>query len=185
MALDADQILVPGSGRVMVAPVGTTAPTDVSTAWAAGWKDLGYTTDDGVVLRPNLAVTDINAWQSFEPVRRVVTSRGLTVAFTLLQMTREALQIAFNGGTFTGTDPITYTPGEAGNIFERALGVEATDGTKTVRLVVPRVDISDVGDIPFTKTGAANIPLTLAMLGTSGGAPFTIIADADAIEAAA
>ena len=186
MALDADQILVPGTGRVLIAATGTTAPTDTTTAWAAGWKNLGYTTDDGVMLRPNLEVTDITAWQSFEPVRRVVTSRGLTVAFTLLQMTQEALQLAFNGGSFAaGTGITTYTPGSAGSIYERALGVEAVDGDKIVRLVVPQVDISDVGDIPFTKTGAANIPLTLAMLNTAGGAPFTIIADADAIEAAA
>lgn len=186
MALDADQILVAGSGRVLAAPVGTTAPTDTATAWAAGWKNLGYTTDAGVVLRPNLSVTDINAWQSFEPVRRVVTARGLTAVFTLLQLTQEALLIAFNGGTFAaGTGIVTYTPGTAGDIYERALGVEAVDGTKIVRLVIPRVDISDVGDIPFTKGSASQVPLTLAMLGTAGSAPFTIIADDDAIEAAA
>lgn len=185
MAVDSDQILVAGGGRVFIAPVGSTAPTDTTTAWDAAFKDLGYTTEDGVVLRPNLAVTDITAWQSFEPVRRIVTGRGLTVAFTLLQMTREALQLAFNGGAFTGTTTVTYEPGEAGDIYERMLGVEAVDGDKVVRLVIPRVDISDVGDIPFTKTGAVNIPLTLAMLGVSGSAPFTIIADGDAIEAAA
>lgn len=186
MALDADQILVAGGGRVLIAPLGTTAPTDTTTAWAAGWKNLGYTTDDGVVLRPNLTVTDINAWQTFEPVRRIVTNRGLTVAFTLLQLTREALLIAFNGGTFTpGTGIVTYEPGEPGSVYERALGVEATDGTKIVRLVIPRVDISDVGDIPFTKGSATQVPLTLAMLGVSGSAPFTIIADDDAIEAVA
>lgn len=185
MALDSDQILVAGGGKVLVAPVGSTAPTDTTTAWDAAFKDLGYTSDDGVVLRPNLSVQDINAWQSFEPVRRVVTGRGMTIAFTLLQMTREALLIAFNGGSFTGTTTVTYAPGTAGNIYERMLGVEAVDGDKIVRLIVPRVEISDVGDIPFTKTGPANIPLTLAMLGTSGGAAFSIVADGDAIEAAA
>lgn len=185
MALDQDQILVAGGGTVLIAPVGSTAPTDTSTAWDVAFKNLGYTSDDGVVLQPNLSVQDITAWQSFEPVRRVVTGRGLTVAFTLLQMTQEALKLAFNGGTFTGTTTLTYTPGEPGSVYERMLGVEAVDGTKTVRLVIPRVDISQVGDIPFTKTGAVNIPLTLAMLGSSGSAPFTIIADDDAIEVAA
>lgn len=185
MAIDSDQILVAGGGKVLLAPVGSTAPTDTTTAWDGAFKDLGYTTEDGVVLSPNLSVTDIEAWQSFEPVRRIVTGRGMTISFTLLQMTREALLMAFNGGSFTGTTTVTYTPGSAGSIYERMLGVEAVDGDKIVRLVIPRVEISDVGDIAFTKTGATEIPLTLAMLGSSGGSAFTIIADGDAIEAAA
>ncbi len=185
MAIDSDQILVAGGGRVLVAPTGTAAPTDTTAAWNAAFKDLGYTSEDGVILRPNLTAVDINAWQSMEPVRRTVTGRGMTVAFTLLQLTREALLIAFNGGAFTGTDPIIYAPGTAGSIYERMLGVEAVDGAKIVRLVIPRVEISDVGDIAFNKNGAVGIPLTLAMLGTTGAASFSIIADADAIEAAA
>lgn len=185
MALDADQVMVAGTGKVLIAAVGTTAPTDVDTAWAAGWKDLGYTTEAGVILRPSRTVTEVPAWQSLEPIRRVPTARNLTVVFTLLQVTREALQLAFSGGAFTGTDPVTYDPGDAGDTYERALGIEAVDGTKIIRLIVPRVETSDVGDIPFTGTGPANIPLTMAMLGASGASPFTIIADATAIEAAA
>jgi hypothetical protein len=186
LALDTDQILVAGTGRVMVAPVGTTAPTDITTAWAAGWVDLGYTTDDGVVLSPSREVTEIFAWQAVIPVRRIKTSDQLNIGLTLLQLTQQAVQLAFGGGSFAaGTGITTYTPGSAGDIYERALGIEGTDGDRTIRVVIPRVDVSEVGDIPITRTGAAQVPLTFAMLTPSSGARFTIVAEDTAIEAAA
>ena len=73
MALNADNVRVGTTGRIYVAPKGTTAPTDLVSAWAAGWVDLGYMSEDGCEMAIATSVDDIKAWQSLSPIRRVLT----------------------------------------------------------------------------------------------------------------
>lgn len=44
---DSDNALVLSDGFVLVAAEGTTGPTDLTTAWPAGFKSLGWCTDTG------------------------------------------------------------------------------------------------------------------------------------------
>ena len=69
MALNADNVRVGLNGNVYVAPKGTTAPADLTSAWDPAWKDLGYLNDDGVEMEYGTDVEDIMAWQSLSPVR--------------------------------------------------------------------------------------------------------------------
>lgn len=174
MALSSEEVFVAGGGHVYIATIGTTAPTDTTTAWAAGWAELGYTTDAGVVITPGQTITDIPAWQSRYPVRRIVTAETFDVEFGLLQWNTDTLSLAFRGGTWVGD---TYTPGAAGTVDERALGIEAIDGDKIARIIVPRGMVTDVGGINMVRTGANPIPITFSALADETDDPFTIIAD--------
>lgn len=174
MALDADEVFIGGAGHVYVAPVGSTEPTDTTTAWDAAWVELGYTTDEGVTITPGKTITDIPAWQSRYPVRRLVTAETFETNFSLLQWNEDTLSLAFGGGTWTGD---VFTPPAAGSVDERALGIEATDGDKTTRIIIPRGIVSTVGGIQVVKTAANPIPITFGALGTAGQDPFSIIAD--------
>ena len=174
MALTAEEVFIAGTGHVYVAPVGTTAPTDTVAAWAAGWVELGFTDDSGVAITPGRTITDIPAWQSRYPVRRLVTAETFDAAFSLLQWNEDTISLAFGGGTWDGD---VYTPPAAGSIDERALGIEAVDGDKTTRIIIPRGMITTVGAINMVKTGGNPIPLTFSALGTEGEDPFSIIAD--------
>lgn len=174
MALTADEVFIAGGGHVYVADVGATEPTDTTTPWDADWTELGYTTDDGVTITPSQTITDIPAWQSRYPVRRIVTAENFEASFSLLQWNEDTLSLAFRGGTWVGD---VYTPGAAGVVDERALGIEAIDGDKIARIVIPRGLVTTVGGINMTRTGANPIPITFSSLATEGESPFTIIAD--------
>lgn len=173
MALTADEVFIAGGGHVYVADVGATEPTDTTTAWDADWTELGYTTDEGVTITPGQTITDVPAWQSRYPVRRIVTAENFEVAFSLLQWNQDTLSLALRGGTWVGD---VYTPGEAGVVDERALGIEAIDGDKIARIIIPRGLVTTVGGINMTRTGANPIPITFSAL-ASDEDPFTLIAD--------
>lgn len=174
MALEADEVFIAGAGHVYVADVGATEPTDTTTPWDAGWAELGYTTDDGVTITPGRTIVDIPAWQSRYPVRRLVTAESFEAAFSLLQWNQDTIALAFGGGAWVGD---VYTPPAAGSVDERALGIEAVDGDKIARIIIPRGLITAVGGIQLIKTDANPIPLTFSALGTEDEDPFTIIAD--------
>lgn len=174
MALTADEVFIAGGGHVYVADVGATEPTDTTTAWDADWVELGYTTEDGVTITPGQTITDIPAWQSRYPVRRIVTAENFETSFSLLQWNQDTLSLALRGGTWVGD---VYTPGAAGVVDERALGIEAIDGDKIARIIIPRGMVTTVGGINMTRTGANPIPITFSALATESDDPFTVIAD--------
>jgi hypothetical protein len=173
MALLADEVFVAGGGHVYIADIGATEPTDTTTPWDADWTELGYTTDAGVTITPGQTITDIPAWQSRYPVRKIVTAETFDVAFGLLQWNQDTLSLAFRGGTWIGD---IYTPGEAGVVDERALGIEAIDGDKITRIIIARGMVTDVGGINLVRTGANPLPITFSAL-ASDEDPFTLIAD--------
>lgn len=174
MALTAEEVFIAGTGHVYIADVGTAAPADTIAAWGAGWTELGYTEDNGVAITPGKNITDIPAWQSRFPIRRIVTAETLTAAFSLLQWNATTVALAFGGGSWAGD---VFTPPAAGSVDERALGVEAVDGDKITRLIIPRGMVSAVGAINLVKTGGNPIPITFALLGVEGEEPYTIIAN--------
>lgn len=173
MALLADEVFIAGGGHVYIADIGATEPTDTTSAWDGDWTELGYTTDAGVTITPSQTITDIPAWQSRYPVRRIVTAETFDVSFGLLQWNQDTLSLAFRGGTWIGD---VYTPGEAGVVDERALGIEAIDGDKITRIIIPRGMVTDVGGINLVRTGANPLPITFSAL-ASDEDPFTLIAD--------
>jgi len=174
VALAADEVFVAGSGHVYVADVDTTPPTNTTSSWGGGWAELGYTTDDGVTITPGKEITDIPAWQSRYPVRRIVTAETFEAAFSLLQWNEDTLGLALQGGSWTGD---VFSPAAAGTVDERALGIEAIDGDKITRIIIPRGMVTATGGIQMIKTGANPIPITFSALGDENGDPFTIIAD--------
>lgn len=187
MAVDADEIVVGASGSVYVAPVGTAGPTDVGTALNAAFVDLGYVSDDGVSITPGMDMSEINAWQSFYAVRRIVTNRSLEVGFTLLQWNESSIKLAFGGGTVTTTAGppayYTYSPPDPAEIDYRAVIVEWADGTKDYRLHIPKALVTDTSALSLNRTDPAGLALTFSIQATDGSDPFTLITDDPAFAA--
>ena len=50
------------SGAVFTAPVGTTAPTNATTALGNTFKDLGFVSTDGVTRGTSKSTTNIKEW---------------------------------------------------------------------------------------------------------------------------
>lgn len=185
MALNADNVRVGLTGRIYMAPKGTTAPTDLTTAWAAGWTDLGYMSDDGVSLEYSTDVEDIGAWQSLSPVRRVLTGVDMTLGFTAIELKNETVRLYFPGATITtaagvSTLTIPAAPGPA----EYAFGLEWEDGTITNRLVIPRGEVTDRGGITIGRSGAVGLEMTVSAYASSAPEIATWLSDDPAWTAA-
>jgi hypothetical protein len=176
---DNDEIVVGANGKILVAAVGTTAPTDVTTAWAAAWWDLGYATDDGVTLTDSKTINGKAAWQSFYPVRRIVTARDFQAKFTLIQWNMATIEFAYGGGQISslGGGVYRFTPPSPEVIDERALGVEWVDGIKIYRLVIPHGLLVEATETKIARTDSANLPLTFGVIGEAGVDPWYLLSN--------
>lgn len=178
MAPDPDNILVGASGTVRVAPVGTAVPTDLTTAYAGAWLDLGYIGEDGVSFDPTMDVNEIMAWQDFYPVRRNVTSRGLDIGIPLLEWSKTTIPLALGGGAVATTTGVhKYEPPEPEDIDERALAIEWSDGTRDYRWHIARVMVTGLASFTVQRTDPSALEITASVMGVSGAKPWHFITD--------
>lgn len=182
MANNSENIHLAPNGQVFIAPVGTTAPTDVSAAWAAPWVDLGYLSDDGAHLTGDAEVEERTPWQSIYAVKRWVTARSASIEFTAWEWTKESIALAFGGGTFT--EPVAasgvfkFSPKSDGGVDERSLGIEWTDDDGYVsRLLVPKGVHTGGIDTTFTRSELAMLPIEFAATSVGAGDPWYILSD--------
>jgi hypothetical protein len=187
VALDADNVRVGLTGHVYIAPIGTTAPVDLTTAWGAGWSEVGYLSDDGVEMAYSTDTEDINAWQSLSPVRKVLTSVDMTLAFTCLELKTSTITLYFPGSTMTdvsGTVHSLAIPAAPGP-DERAIGLEWVDGSITNRLIIPRGEVTDRDSITVARSGAVGLNMTVSAYATSAPELATWLSNDPAWSAAA
>lgn len=179
MAKDPDQITVGANGTVRVAPVGTTEPADISASYDAAWVDLGYTTEDGVTFKDAKTQEPIKVWQSFYPVRRIITERDFTAVFSLQQFAGAQVEFAFGGGEVTEDSPgkFRFTPPDPSVIDERAMAVDWTDGEKNYRLIMPRGMVTEAVETKVVRTTNQELPITFSVNGSEDTDPWYLLTD--------
>lgn len=170
MTLTADNVRVAVSGAVYIAPHGSTAPTDATTAPAAAFKDLGYVSEDGVVEARDRSTNDIIAWQNSDKVRTVVTEAGMTLTLTLIETKTETVE-AYYGTALQADGSITIVPSETGG--RQAFIFDVVDGTDVVRTYVPSGEITEVGELTNASGDPVGYEITISCY------PDASITDAD------
>jgi len=167
MPKDTDQIVVGANGTVRVAAMATAEPADISVAFAAGWTDLGYVSEDGVTFRDAKTLEKIPVWQLFYPGRMIVTDRDFSVTFALRQFNGPQAEFAFGGATVTADSAGKYrlTPPSPEVIDNRKLAVEWMDGAKTYRLILPKGMVSETVESTVARTKAVDLPITFSVIG--------------------
>ncbi len=184
--LDTDALIVGGDGGAFYAPYGSTLPTDVGTAIGQGldaaFKPLGYTTPDGVKFGITRSIKDIKGWQSFAPLRKIVTEAAQKLTFNLMQFDQYTIPFAFGGGVISSTsNGFKFTPADPATINEWSLVLDIADGTTLHRIVVDRgLPTGDI-DTGFTREDAGALAISFealsANLNTAGWAWYS---DSDA-----
>lgn len=177
---NADAIVVAGNGTVRVAPVGTTEPTTPTAAPSAAWLDLGFVTEDGVTFTDSKDIEDVLAWQSFYPVRKIITGKEATLAFSLREWDERTIPLAFGGGSVTNPSAGVwrYAPPAPGTLDLRAMMIDWQDGSKNYRLIVPRGLVVEEVETNLTRTGSAELPITFSAIPASTSAdPYKLLTD--------
>lgn len=170
MTLKSSEVRVAGTGELFLAPVGTATPTTAVATLNSAFAGYGYTTEDGVTLSKSVDREGVAAWQSTSPVRYLITGQEFTIATTFLQSNEEILKLWLGSGDFAtdgGTGYRADVPVDpAGQQF--AMVLEWKDATITSRLVVPKVEITETGDVSLARQ-ATSFPVTFGALAPDTG----------------
>ena len=166
-------------GSVFIAPITATAITDLTTtasstllsALPTGYRDLGYTTTDGVTFGRATEISEVNSFGSVEPTRTDVISDTIT-----LQVTAQEHNI-ISIGLYTGADidaiEADATTGEVqiskpdrpAFKFYRCLALFVDDGDAGEIYIgrwMPRVRATELGEQQFNNSDEAiGFPITL------------------------
>ena len=168
MALDSDNVRVAVSGAVYVAPTGTTAPTDSSTALNVAFTDLGFISADGIAESIDRSTNHIRAWQNGSLVREVTSEGTYSVTLTFLETNQDVLELYYGasitGGALDG-DPTT-TGGR------KSFVIDVVDGATVERTYIPAGEITAVGERTLASGEAIGYNVTITAYADAGSTTF-------------
>jgi hypothetical protein len=136
-----------------------TASAFATTAWT-GWTAVGSTAD-GWAFGDSLSTDDVEAAESYYPVKTITTKREAHMTLVLQEITASNLKLALNTGTASTTGAAAtllteIVPPTVGNEVRRMWGWQSEDNT--VRFYAYQaLQVGDIGT-KFTK-GADNAQL--------------------------
>ena len=150
-------------GAIYRAPIGTTLPTDATTALDNAFVGLGYVSEDGLTNDNSPESENIKAWGG-DTVLKPQTSKEDTFGFTLIEaLNIEVLKTIYGDNNVTGTLATGITV--KANNKELDEYVWAIDmvlrGGALKRIVIPDGKVSEVGTITYADGDAVGYETTL------------------------
>lgn len=158
------------TGAIFIAPVGTTLPTDSTTALAAGFVELGYASDAGVVNSESRETETIKAWGG-DTVLKPFTGKEDTFQFTLIEaLNVNALKLVYGDSNVTGdlTNGISIKSA-AEDLDYHSFVIEMVLNGAVKRIVIPSAKVTEVGDITYADGEAIGYDTTLSAVPDAAG----------------
>ena len=160
------------TGAVYRAPLGTTLPTDASTALAGAFVELGFVSEDGVTNNNTPDSDTVKDWGG-QTVLVLQNEKPDEWTLTLIEaLNPNVLKTVY------GDSRVIYNEG-AGTITVQATADQLADkvyvidmvmkGGALKRVVIPIGSLSEVGEIVYKGDEAVGYELTLAALPDSSG----------------
>jgi len=157
------------SGAIYTAPLGTTLPTDATTALNAAFTALGYVSQDGLVHSNSMTRENFRAWGG-DIVDSELSEKTDTFKFTLIEsLNADVLKFVHGDGNVTGSLASGLAvkgngidPGEKCIVVEMVLR-----GGGAKRIVLPRAILSELGDVTYRDNEV--IGYACSMLGVADG----------------
>lgn len=155
------------SGGVLVAPLGSTAPTDASTALNAAFKALGYVGEDGLTEAAERSTDRVKAWGG-DVVKVLQTDYAVTYTFSLIEtLNSDVLKTVYGADNVT-TTPATSTKGtlqavklNSDTLPRQSFAFELKDGDARIRIYVPQGQITEVGEITYSDEDLISYEVTI------------------------
>lgn len=150
-------------GAIFRAPIGTTLPTDATTALDAAFEALGFVSEEGLVNSKTLETETIKDWGGRD-VLTVQSGRSDTYKLTLIEILNLAvLKTVYGDDNVSGTLAGGITV--RGNVAELesavyVIEIALRDGAKK-RVVIPNGKLSEMGDVTYVRNGVVGYPITI------------------------
>jgi hypothetical protein len=185
VTLDATEVLVGTNGNIHTGPLTSDAPADEAAILDTDFHELGYVSGDGATFTLTREFVEIDAWQSFESVRSIPSTRATQLAFGLRQWNEDTLPLAMGGGVVAAGN---FEPADPEDTDERSLVLDWVDGAKNYRLYVPRGLVTSPAEFNLRRTDNALLPIVFGVranpdLAKIGGKPFKLFTDDPALGA--
>lgn len=154
------------SGCVYRAPIGTTLPTDATTALAAAFKDLGYISEDGITNSNTRESEDVKAYGG-DVVARPETGKTDSYQMTFIESKNtETLKAVYGDTNVTGTAADGIQVRVNSKELEPAVWVidQIMAGNMMRRTVIPNGKVTELGDITYTDGEVTGFETTVSAL---------------------
>ena len=157
-------------GAVYAAPIGTTLPTDATTALNNAFKNLGYISEDGLTNSTELDTETVKAWGGDEVL---ITSNGRsdTFGYTLIEVLNlDVLKHVYGSENVSGALSTGVTVSVNGKDTEDVRMVfELVLRGAVKRIVCPCAHVTEVGEISYTDGDAVGYETTVTCKPDSSG----------------
>lgn len=158
-------------GAIFVAELGTTLPTDATTALANDFACLGYVTEDGLTNSNSPESEIVKAWGG-DTVLTLATGREDTFSFKLMEIKNiEVLKMVYGETNVTGTlaAGIAITA-NAKALEHHVIVVDMVlSGSEVKRVVIPDGSLTELGDITYSDSDAIGYEMTISALPDASG----------------
>lgn len=158
-------------GAIYRAPLGSTLPTDATTALDPAFVNVGYISDAGLVNSNSPTSENVKAWGG-DIVLSTLTEKPDTFKFTLIEaMTAEALKAVYGDDNVSGDLTTGLTVNANSNQQpDCAWVVDMVFKNDVVkRIVIPAAGVSAVGDVTYADGSAVGYETTILALPNGDG----------------
>ena len=164
------------AGAIYRAPLGTTLPTDATTALDSAFKCLGYASEDGVKNNNSPETDSVKAWGG-DTVLHFQTGKEDTFGFTLLEiMNEDVLKAVYGDDNVDVTAATTSTPKQIA-VTANADEQEACSwviemimtNSSLKRIVIPNGKVTEVGEVAYTDSDAVGYETTVSCVPDDDG----------------
>jgi len=168
MTLDASKVRVAITGAVYFAASSASAPANATDPVPAGYRDVGFISEDGVTEAYEDDVEEIVAWQGATVVRTVLTSSEATLAFQMIETNKNSLELYHKGSEITGPGPFVLKVKPPTQVRQKMI-FDVIDGDKHIRIYIPDGEVKERGEIVYASGEPVGYEVTVTAYPVADG----------------
>ena len=160
------------TGSIYRAPLGTTLPTDATTAIATvsnAYISMGYIAEGGVINSNSPESTELKAWGG-DVVANVINGRPDKFKFGLIEtLNPDVIKVPYGDDNVSGTLAAGITVlANAQDLPESVYVIDQVLRNGALkRIVIPDGKVTEVGDIVYADNDAVQYPVTITAMASS------------------
>ena len=136
-------------GGIYVAPIGTTLPTDASTALANTFKNLGYVSEDGITIQEQRTTEAVKEWNG-DQIDDLTKEHASKIKAKFLEaVNMDVLKLVHgNANVSTATGGAIVVKTNSKDLDEWVMVIDTiVKGNRMQRRVIPRAKMTELGDL--------------------------------------